>query len=154
MAAILKISEDFYDDSFALIALHCTLEDYAIVYALNRDLKAGFKRASKDLVLTEPICFPFFEWKDDVNDRYWALIANYSVKEVYSAGEDLFVNEPSYTKHYLLSEYKEVDYFLKIEQDDLDHLDEVLKVLLKMPKIVTAYKLDPQKLKSKNHLIF
>jgi len=154
MAAIHKISEDLFEDSFSLIALHSSLEDYALVYAVNENFKANFVRHKKDLEIKQSISFPIFEWRDDVNDRYWTLIANNSVKEMYTAGEDLFVDEPSYTKQYLLPEYKEVDFFMKIEQDNLDGTYEIVKKLLAMPKILTAYKIDIEKLKSKNNLIF
>jgi len=154
MAAIHKISEDLFEDSFSLIALHSSLDDYALVYAINESLKANFKRHKKDLEIKQSISFPIFEWKDDINDSYWSLIANNSIKVMYAAGEDLFVDEPSFAKHYLIPEFKEVDFFMKIEQDDLDGTYEIVKKLLAMPKILTAYKIDIEKLKSKNNLIF
>lgn len=155
MSAIHKISEDLFEDTFSLLALHSSLEDYALVYAVNESLKAGFKRSKKDLEIKQSISFPIFEWRDNVNDSYWTLISNNSLKEeMYTTEKDLFIDVPSFKQHYLLPEYREVDYFLKIEQDDLDGTHEILKKLLAMPKILTAYKIDVQKLKSKSNLIF
>jgi len=154
MMAIHKIIDDFYEDSFTLLALHSSMEDYAIVYALNSCLKSNFKRLAKDLDLTEHISFPIFEWRDQQNDSYWTLIANNSSQEESLIGNDLFANEPSYTKHHLVPEYKDADYLLKIEHDD-DDLEEVLiKQLQTIPKIITAYILEVDTLKSKNNLIF
>ena len=154
MGAVHKISEDFYEDAFTLIAIHSSLDDYAMVYAINQNLKAYFKRSPKDLDITEDISFPYFEWKDEVNDRYWALMANTSVKEQFAVGENLFLNEPSYSTSHLIPEYKEVDYFLKIEQDDIEALEEVVKKLFELPKVVAAYVVATNGLKSKINLIF
>jgi len=154
MAAIHRITEDLYEDSFAIIAVHSSLEDYTLVYALNQSLKARFNRCSKDLELSPFSTFPIFEWKNTIDDSYWTLITNGSSKKLQVTGEDLFVDEPSFSKHYVLPEYKEVDYILKIERDELGEVHKIVKKLLDMPKILTAYRIDTEKLKSKNHLIF
>ena len=61
MAAVHKISGDFYEEDFTLIALHSTMQDYAVVYALNNVLMSLFVRAPKDLEVSEHMSFPFFE---------------------------------------------------------------------------------------------
>ena len=154
MAAVHKITEDFYEDSFTLIALHSSLEDYAMGYAINICVKSTLKRSAKDFEISERISFPFFDWQDDQNDRYWMLITNKSTVKDNLVREDLFQNEPSYTKHHLVPEYKDVDYFLKIEHDDDLNDAELIRTLLTIPKMVTAYTVDNDKLKSKNNLIF
>ncbi len=154
MAAVHKIMGDFYEDPFNLVALHSSLEDYELVYFVNLHLKTRFKRCKEDLQLTQQLSFPIFEWKDEKNDSYWSLITNNSAQEEDSPRSDLFEGEPSFTIHHLVPEYKEVDYFLKIEQDDFDVESSVLKPLLKTPKIITAYTVETDKLKSRNNLIF
>jgi hypothetical protein len=154
MAAVHKIFGDFYEDSFTLIALHSSIEDHAIAYAINLCIKSIFIRASKDLELSEYMSFPFFEWQDDLHDRYWTLIANESTKKESLVREGLFKDETSFVKHHLVPEYKEVDYFIKIEHDDDLDEDKLLKSLIAIPKMVTAYSIDTDKLKSKNNLIF
>jgi len=54
----------------------------------------------------------------------------------------------------LLPEYTTVDYLLKIEHDDEDIEEDILKTLLTIPKVITAYRIDIDTLKSKNNLIF
>lgn len=153
MGAVHKISADFYEESFTLIALHSNLEDYAIAYAINRRLKSNFKRSSKDLEILHLGNFSYFEWKDEINDRYWTLISNLSYKEVHLAGIDLFSDEPSYASRHLIPEHKEVDYFLKMEMDGAEGIDEIIKSLFGIPNMSIVYELDAQKLKSKNNLI-
>jgi hypothetical protein len=154
MMAIHKITDDFYEDTFTLLALHSSMEDFAIVYALNLCLKSNFKRAAKDLEISENISFPIFEWRDHNNDSYWTLITNTSFQEDNKVRTDLFVNEPSYTKHQLIPEHKEADYLLKIEHDDDNLEEQTVKQLLTIPKIITAYILEVDQLKSKSNLIF
>ena len=159
MAAVHKLTEDFYDDSFDLIALHSSLENYALAYALNDTLKSCFRRRRKDLDIVGLVTVPIFEWKDDLNDRYWTLFANRGVQMDMAPHNDLFKGEPSFSSHYLVTEYREVDYFLKIEQDGCDGYREAenantIEKLLGISKVIAAYAIDTQKLKSKNNLIF
>ncbi|MEH6682763.1 MAG: IPExxxVDY family protein [Sediminicola sp.] len=154
MAAVYKISDDFYEDSFALIALHSSLEDHSLVYALNHCLKANLKRSKRDLDISEDVSFPLFEWKDIDSDSYWTLITNLSIVTGDLRPGGLFENEPSFTKSYLVPEFKEVDYFLKVEQGSEELRSKALKSILSIPRVVTAYTIDNKKLKSKNNLIF
>lgn len=152
--AVHKIIDDFYEDSFTLLALHSSMEDYAIVYALNLCLKSSFKRSSQDLDISDQISFPIFEWKDESNDSYWTLINNFSVQEDNLVRSGLFENEPSFTTHHLVPEHKDADYLLKVEHDDVNLEKDTVKQLLTVPSIITAYVLDVDQLKSKNNLIF
>jgi len=152
MSAIHKISEDFYESTYDLIAIHSSLEDYTIAYVINKYLNSKLSRNNIDLDISKNVSFPFFEWKDELNDASWTLMTNTSKKRGTNKQEGLFNNELVFTTHYLVPEYKEVDYFLKIEQElKAQH---ILKKLLTLPEIVTAYSIEVTKLKSKNNLIF
>ncbi len=147
-------SEDLCAEEFVLIALHSSLEDHVLVYTLNKFLKLKLKRASEDLEVKDNFTFPLFEWKDEVNDRYWTLVTNNRFEEKKLERHDLFENELSITVHHLIPEHKEVDFFLKIDQGD-EHLeDEVVKQIQNIPKIITAYLIDTEQMKSKHNLIF
>lgn len=154
MAAVHKITADFYDDPFDLIALHSSLEDYELAYFVNLYLKSKFVRCREDMELAPKVSFPIFEWKDDMNEHHWTLVTNISVKEEIYQRIDLFQGEPSFTTHHLVPEYKEVDYFLKVVQDNFNVEEKIIRPLLQVPKIITAYLVDTDKLKSKNNLIF
>ncbi|MCM4164069.1 MULTISPECIES: IPExxxVDY family protein [unclassified Arenibacter] len=154
MAAIHRISEDFYEESFTLIALHSSIEDFMLVYALNSCLKTKLKRSVNDLDLSQNGTFPIFDWRDEVNDRYYTFVSNNDVKEEEGSIGNLFQDQPTFTKYHLVPEYRDVDYFLKIEHDELDVEGNILKSVLTIPKVITAYLVDASKLKSKNNLIF
>ena len=120
MGATLKIYEDFYDDSFTLLGIHTTLEDYALVYELNRCLGLRLKRSGADLDVTGEISYPLFEWKDELHHRNWTLLVNSCKTEQQSVLNDLFPNEPSYSMHHLVPEHKDVDYLLKIDEENAE----------------------------------
>ncbi|NNJ88001.1 MAG: IPExxxVDY family protein [Eudoraea sp.] len=152
MGATLRICEDLYDEEFSLVGIHTSLEDYALVYALNEVLKIRLKRSIEDLSFSSSISYPCFEWKDELYDRNWALFTNSCITAEQSKPNDLFPEEPSYTSHHLVPEYKEVTYFLKMDDYELNSV--LLKKIKDIPKIVTAYTIETEKLKSKPNLIF
>ncbi|TDT46135.1 hypothetical protein CLV90_0178 [Maribacter spongiicola] len=154
MATTYKINDDFYDESFSLIALHTTLEDFSLAYGLNQSIKAKFVRAKKNFNLAENKSFPIFEWDDEFNDMYWVLIANHSSEKELVMHDDLFKNETTYKRHRLLPEYKDVDYLLKIETEKDFDTNSLIKNILMLPRMMAAYEISTDKLKSKNNLIF
>ncbi|MGB5229374.1 MAG: IPExxxVDY family protein [Eudoraea sp.] len=153
MITLHKFSDDFCEENYVLMALHSGLEDYALAYTLNKALKISLKRSKTDLDISNKTSFPIYEWKDKLNDRYWTLIVNTSIKDEYLEFDDLFRNETSSTVYHLLPEYKDVDYLLKIEQEE-DEIDSgMMDAILEIPKIITAYQIETNKLKSKQNLI-
>ena len=149
-----KITEDIFEESFALYALHSSLEEHSLAYKLNRSLKILLKRSAEDLDLTENSRFPVFEWKDELAEREWVLLGNTSNFESDQGSVGLFGAEKTTAVDYLLPEYKEVDYFLKVIDSSSSFSADILKSLLSIPEIVTAYSVDTDQLKSKSNLIF
>ena len=154
MPTIYKISEDISMDAVSLIAIHSNLEDYALAYSINQCFKSNFKRTRTDLEISKDVSFPIFEWKDSISDECRTLITNKKVI-MESLNEDgLFKNEPLYIRHYLIPEYKDVDYFLRIELETIEEEKDIIKLILTIPKVITAYTVETTELKSKNNLIF
>ena len=154
MSAVHKIMGDFYEDPFDLVALHSSLEDYELVYFINMHLQSRFRRCRNDFEMSQEVSFPIFEWKDEPNAIYWSLVTNNSLSEYRLPRTDLFKGETSYTTHHLVPERKEVDYFIKVEQAYVNVEADIVKALQSIPKIITAYQVDIDSLKSKNNLIF
>lgn len=152
MGATLRIHEDLYDEEFSLVGIHTSLEDYALVYALNEVLKIRLKRSAEDLSFASSISYPFFEWKDELYDHNWALLTNTCITSKETKPNDLFPEELSYTSHQLVPEHKEVNYLLKM--DDYELNSALLKKIKAIPKVITAYAIETEKLKSKPNLIF
>ena len=149
-----KISADLFDDSFYLIAIRSDLEDYAITYAINSNCGLYLKRMKKDLHLEGNLFFSVFDWDDEMNDVYWTLISNKCEVEEVLPSDGLFGNNVSKRTDYLVKERKEVDYFLKVDTADETLFAQKIKSINQIAKVITAYPLETQNLKSKRNLIF
>lgn len=151
--------DDFYDDSYKLIAIHCRLEDYRLAYLLNKHLELKLGRKDKDIDFKYlESSYSIFEWDNETEYVMWNLISNVCKKEedsLYSTGTLFSDTEKVLKTFHLISEYKKVDYFLKISEEILN-VDEklILNKLQAIPQIITSYTVDPLKIKSKDHLIF
>ncbi|PRX56766.1 IPExxxVDY family protein [Flagellimonas meridianipacifica] len=153
MSATRKIIEAYYDDDFQLIAIHSGMEDFSLAYSLNKGCELQLKRTDNDLSYGENLLFSMFDWEDEINQNYWVLFTNSCDQEI-GISEGLFTNDVSQKTDFLVSEHKEVDYFLRIDTDDMGIMDKTVKAINAMPNIVTAYSIDPNALKSKSNLIF
>ncbi|MGX1927894.1 IPExxxVDY family protein [Flagellimonas sp. 2504JD4-2] len=149
-----KISADFYDDNFQLIAIHCGLEDYAMGYAINSICGLHLKRMKSDLELNQNLSFSIFEWEDGLSDNYWTLIANKCTIMEVMPSTGLFENNTSIRTDYLIREKREVDYFLKVDAGCELSIETYVKAINKIPSVITAYCVNAQTLKSKRNLIF
>jgi len=152
MGATLRIFEECYEEEFALVGIYTGLEDYALAYALNKSLRLKLRRAESDLSFSSEIIHPFFEWKDELYDQNWSLLINSCITSHHSNQGDLFPEEPSFSNHLLVPEHKGVNYLLKAEQDALN--DSLVRKIKAIPRIITAYIIETENLKSKPNLIF
>ena len=151
--------DDFYDDAYKLIAVHCRLEDYRLAYLLNKHLDLNLKRKAEDLDFKYlESSYSFFEWNNKAQYVTWNLVSNVCKKEeesLYSSGTLFETNQKVLKTFHLISEYKDVDFFIKIS-DEIQNVNEklILNKLQSIPQIITSYSVDPLKIKSKDHLIF
>lgn len=148
-----KLFDEFCEEDFTLWALHCSMEDHTLVYKLNQALKIRFHRTRQDQELGEGLNFPCFEYYDSVNEREWTLFSNKCRKLESRNSGDLFGNAPAYNTHHLLPEYKEVDFFIKVEGDLWNQYGSYLSALKELPGMIAAYTVETDHLKSKQNLI-
>ena len=161
--AVLKLHLDEFDEvDYHLVAIHSTLEDYRLAYFINQRLPILLNKSKEEIGVTVKEGEAFFSkfFFDDLNNGVqWTLIPNKNEITVRkkSTGQNLFLNSDVEitTKVYLLSELKKVDYLLKVENNiDTYNMDEVVKNLNSIDRISTVYSVIPDKIKSKNNLIF
>jgi len=151
--------DDFDDDDYSLLAIHCTLEDYRIAYLLNQFLNINLKRYVYDLDFEyASASYSIYEWEDYKRQTMWNLVSNICKKEedsIVSTGS-LFDASSKVIKSYnLIPEYKNVNYFLKIENDENKvNMKSIISKIQKIPQVVTVYDVDITSLRSKNNLIF
>lgn len=161
--AIHKLDLGEFDEiDYHLIAIHTSLEDYRLAYFINQLLPINLCKNGNEIQLNikeGETKFSRFSYQDIENTIYWNLIQNKNevIQKKKEKSQNLFSNivmEVS-TKVYLLSEYKKVDYFLKIENmDNVMNVDEIQTLLNTIDSVSTAYSVDSTKIKAKNNLIF
>ncbi len=129
------------DLDFALIAITTSLKDYRICYLINKYLNFNFHKIP-DLSVdinpgVAPVMFSIYRYTTEPDQTDFYFVAN--------KGSD----------GYLVPEMKKADYFIMIKNyiDETD-FDNVISALNKIPEIVTAIKIDPKKIKSRENLLF
>ncbi|BAO75438.1 IPExxxVDY family protein [Winogradskyella sp. PG-2] len=159
MALHKLLVDDFYDDTYKLIAIHCRLEDYRLAYLLNQNLNLSLERKLEDLDFKYlESSYSIFEWNNKAQYVTWNLVSNVCKREedsLYSSGTLFETSEKVLKTFNLISELNKVDYFIKIS-DEIQNVNEklILNRLQAIPQIITSYTVDPLKIKSKDHLIF
>jgi len=157
--AISKLNlEDFCNEVFSLFAIHTDLDDYRLAYFLNKHLGINLCRKAFDLdFVNSKGSFSVFEYIDQTNFLKWSLISNiynynFSVK---ASNDDLFVESNNLVqKVNLLTEYKNVNYLLKIENNESQvDLEDIAKEIKSIPQVITLYDINKD-LKNKENLIF
>ena len=154
--------DDLYDDDYELIAIHSPLEDYRLAYFLNQKLPVLLSKSKDSIEVTTKEGEAFFSkfiFDDETNHMQWSLVQNKI--EIIASGtnntQDLFLDAQfeMETSVFLIPEFRKVDYFLKIENNhDTFDLDDIIKKINLIERISTVYTVDPDKIKSKNNLIF
>lgn len=161
--ANLKLSiEEFGESDFYIIALHTPLEDYRLAYFLNLNLEIFLSKNKNDVESQEKegrTSFTRFTFEDKKNFINWDLVQNKNEIEISENknNQDLFSGYKNKfsTSAYLLSEYKKVDYFLKIENAEKEiNINEIVSKINRIESIKMVYAIDSEKIKSKNNLIF
>ncbi|WDO13646.1 IPExxxVDY family protein [Flavobacterium sp. WW92] len=158
-----KLHLDEFDEvDYELIAIHTSLEDFRLAFFINQQLPIILSRSSDEIgVKTKEgeAMFTKFGYDDVAKDIQWSLVQNKNeiITHKKSSKQDLFLDEnvEITTKVYLLPELKKVDYFLKIENNcSTFEIEDILQKLNKIEWITTVYEVFPDKIKSKNNLIF
>ncbi|MGB6268271.1 MAG: IPExxxVDY family protein [Olleya sp.] len=159
--AVRKLSlGDFLDEEhYALIGIHCVIEDYRLAFLINQTLDIQLKRKAKDV--TNPSLnstYSIFEWFDQMQFSTYHLVANTCKVQhdnLQQQSNSLFGQDKAgATNYYLLPEYKKVNYLLKVETEFQNKEKIILNKILKIPQVVTAYNIATDTLKSKDNLIF
>lgn len=157
----LVLEEDVKED-FSLIAIHCSEEAYKMAFLLNQWLQLRLKRRTLDLEYAEnglEITFPLFDFEDHDQYTTYYLVANkcktVTARTVASGGLFESQSADEVVTKYLMPEYKQVDFFLKIASEyDATPIRKLLMQLNEINQVISAYTVEATDVKSKEHLIF
>lgn len=158
---VLNIPDDF---SFLLIGLACTENQYVLSNAINNVLNIDLTLENYiDLShrIGKAFKFSFFSFNDEALNIEYNLIpnrSNYIEKEANDKNNgDLFslFNETVDESSRLIPELTKTDYFLIVKGDEFYHFSyKITEALKKIPEIISIQEIIPEKLNSKNNLIF
>lgn len=151
--------DDFNTVDYTLIAIHSSLDDYRLAYFVNRELEIRLEKCTRDISFKQrerKAYFSRYTFEDETNDTAWNLIQNKnSIVSTPTDNLSSLFSGSVYnvtTSVFFIPELKTVDYILKVENDENE--ENVIRALLAIKYVATAYKIDHNKLKSKNNLIF
>lgn len=156
------ILTDGFAEEFSLIAIHCSEEAYKLAFLLNQFAYLRLKRSRKDIDFPREgltVTFPLFDFEDQMRYIDYNLVANKCVSQsarVASSG-GLFGGEniSEIITTYLIPEYKQVDFFLKISTDAPSvGIRKIVNIINDIKQVISAYQIETEQLKSRDHLIF
>lgn len=156
------ILEEEYSEPFTLIGIHCGEEEYKVAFLLNQKLNMQLKRKKSDLDFSQQglmISFPLYDFEDKNNYTHYYLVANKcrSKDASLQSSGGLFneMDSPRSNIHFLLPEFKKVDYFLTIFTEyETEIVRGIVGGLKEIKQIVSAYEIAAENIKSKSNLIF
>jgi len=149
------LSNIIIEDSIYLIGISSALDNYNLVYKLNKQLNLNFVRSKKDIDLPrEKAYYSHFIAKNKSKEIIYDFFSN-KFKKISSPDKlnklGLF-NSPFSKEVYLLEEYKEADYFLK--STDQKYHQEIINCIRNIPQISIIYNVNSIEIKDKENLIF
>lgn len=154
-----------YDFDFLLIGISSHEKDYRICWALNNKLGLNLVKQDsfeiKDKKASTPSYFSFFNEVNEEAFREYSVIANFSENKKLAIAENtLFgMDDGGSSDHsennLLIPEQKQMNYFfiLRGELED-EEVNELLKQIKSIDIVLTAVRIDPKSLRSKQNLIF
>lgn len=135
-----KILRINYAYDFTLIGIITPMRIYRLCWFLNKQLKMDLARDDDHVLKNsyrDEVFFPRYHFYIEESETDYFLIGNKG------------------TDGYLIPENKEIDYFLIIynlvNKNELKHLSKRLK---EVREIQSVFQIDPQKLRSKENLLF
>lgn len=154
-----------YDYDFVLIGISSHEKDYRFCWALNNKLKLELVKIDsleiKGKKQITPSFFSFFAFEDEDQFKEYSVLANLSESKSMALVENnLFETgerkQGSQTENeYLVPEHKQLNYLFIIrgEMED-EEVEALIKQIKEIDIILTAVRIDPKGLKSKQNLIF
>tara|TARA_B100000768_G_scaffold97833_1_gene91246 strand:- start:116 stop:592 length:477 start_codon:yes stop_codon:yes gene_type:complete len=142
------------EESFSLIAIHTSIEDFQLAYFINQSCATQFKR-DHDLYSSHlKRNVNGLIWKNSWDEEtYWHLFPNKYVDEKSSSQQaNLLFEEDYFIEQYVLPEFKQVNYFIKKPEDTTNSL--FIKKIQELPEVQIAYSIAEKAIKSTKNIIF
>lgn len=154
-----------YDYDFVLIGISSHEKDYRFCWALNNKLKLELSKKEsleiKGKKQTTPSYFSFFTFDDQDQYTEYSVLANFSESKSLAVTENTLFGPAGKSKEeqseneFLIPEHKQMNYFFVIRGElDNDEVEELIQQIRGIDIVLTAIRIDPKNLRSKQNLIF
>jgi hypothetical protein len=152
-----------YDYDFVLIGISSHEKDYRFCWALNNKLKLELSKkdsleikGKKQKTLSY---FSFFTFNDQDQYKEYSVLANFSESKSLILTENTLFGTPEKSRQseneFLVPEHKQMNYFMVIQGEmENEQADELIQKIKEIDIVLTAIRIDPKTLKSKQNLIF
>ncbi len=142
------------EESFSLIAIHTSIEDFQLAYFINQRCATQFKRDYNLYSSHLKRNVNGMVWENSWDEEtYWHLFPNKYVDEQRSSEQPRLLFEENYfIEQYLLPEFKQVTYFIKKPEDTTNSL--FVKKIQELPEVQIAYSIAEKAIKSTKNIIF
>lgn len=152
MSTALKLEWEEEEEA-AWLGVHSLLSDFRLAFQINRELGWKLSR-TKDIDFGDLGFFPAYEFEDQALDCYCCLLPNQKQQLQSNPSEGLFSANTEWRSRYVLPERKEIDYLIKMSGQYAVNPANWLSKIKEIPRVITAYYLETNSLKSKQNLIF
>ena len=148
-----------YDFDFYLIGINCVLKDYRLCFEINRKLNLKLKRVDEMVIIKEKIQEKNNQ-KDTLEESFFEgehFIPSFSNFACLDEKTELMYKVVSNKCQsiLLIPEQKAADYFLRISgEGPIRDKKATLSKVQEIPIVLAAFEIDPNKLKSKNNMLF
>ncbi|HEX8515258.1 MAG TPA: IPExxxVDY family protein [Bacteroidia bacterium] len=154
-----------YDYDFVLIGISSHEKDYRFCWAINNKLKLELSKKDsleiKGKKQATPSYFSFFTFDDADQYTEYSVIANFSEsKSLAVTGDTLFGSavksgESHSENEFLVPEHKQMNYLFIVrgEMED-EEVESLVQQIKEIDIVLTAVRIDPKTLRSKQNLIF
>jgi hypothetical protein len=154
-----------YDYDFVLIGISSHEKDYRFCWALNNKLKLELSKKDsleiKGKKQATPSYFSFFMFDDEDQYTEYSVIANFSESKSLAVSEDsLFgAGRSKQSEHseneFLIPEHKQMNYLFVIRGEmENEEVEDMIRQIKELDIVLTAIRIDPKSLRSKQNLIF
>jgi hypothetical protein len=152
-----------YDYDFVLIGISSHEKDYRFCWALNNKLKLELSKKDsleiKGKKQTTPSYFSFFTFNDEDQYKDYSVLANFSESKSLVTTENTLFGTPEKSRQseneFLIPEHRQMNYFFVIHGEmENEQVEEIVQKIKEIDIVLTAMRIDPKTLKSKQNLIF
>tara|TARA_B100002019_G_C21094809_1_gene510456 strand:+ start:198 stop:674 length:477 start_codon:yes stop_codon:yes gene_type:complete len=154
----IKFRLDDVSKDFNLIAIRSDVEDYRMVYFLNKKLNINLSRRNNDIVFyKDENKYSIYDYTDESRYLKWIFFSNKSFSQKFIKDDNftLFSNENFKNNEIrFIKELNSIDYFLTIENvENIKYIEKILTKISEISIVITCFETS-QGFKNKENLIF